>query len=248
MEVHAHTHTARKKWTHYFWEFLMLFLAVFCGFLAEYQLEHKIESDREKQFIISMVKEIQADTAQLHRIMNDSVRKFSLDTLTRILYTGNTKTINTRYAYYLYRKNVSLVNIMNFTNNTLSQLKNGGNMRLIKNRDVVDSLNMLDNWISSIGRQVENYLSAMRATLAMGAKIFNEGYYRMDGKYMGVEYPLTRPDPPVFMTRDNNQLIEFANLLSLQTTILFRYHQMLNNYGKLAERLIPYLKKEYHLK
>ena len=31
MEVHAHTHTARKKWTHYFWEFIMLFLAVFCG-------------------------------------------------------------------------------------------------------------------------------------------------------------------------------------------------------------------------
>ena len=30
MEVHAHTHTARKKWTHYFWKFLMLFLAVLC--------------------------------------------------------------------------------------------------------------------------------------------------------------------------------------------------------------------------
>jgi len=26
MEVHAHAHTARKRWTHYFWEFLMLFL------------------------------------------------------------------------------------------------------------------------------------------------------------------------------------------------------------------------------
>ena len=48
MEVHAHTHTSRKKWTHYFWEFLMLSLAVFCGFFAEYQLEHKIEKDREK--------------------------------------------------------------------------------------------------------------------------------------------------------------------------------------------------------
>ena len=22
MEVHAHSHTPRKKWTHYFWEFL----------------------------------------------------------------------------------------------------------------------------------------------------------------------------------------------------------------------------------
>ena len=49
MEVHAHTHTPRKKWTHYFWEFLMLFLAVFAGFLAEYQLEHKIEKDRARQ-------------------------------------------------------------------------------------------------------------------------------------------------------------------------------------------------------
>ena len=28
----------------------MLFLAVFCGFFAEYQLEHKIEKDREKEF------------------------------------------------------------------------------------------------------------------------------------------------------------------------------------------------------
>jgi hypothetical protein len=25
MEVHAHSHTPEKKWTHYFWEFLMLF-------------------------------------------------------------------------------------------------------------------------------------------------------------------------------------------------------------------------------
>jgi len=39
MEVHRHAHTDRKKWTHYLWEFLMLFLAVFCGFLAENQRE-----------------------------------------------------------------------------------------------------------------------------------------------------------------------------------------------------------------
>ena len=52
MEIHHHAHGSdpdsstssghrgRKKWTHYFWEFLMLFLAVFCGFLAENQREH----------------------------------------------------------------------------------------------------------------------------------------------------------------------------------------------------------------
>ena len=66
MEVHHHAHTSRKKWTHYFWEFLMLFLAVFYGFLAEYGLEHKIEKDREKQFIISLVNDIKADIAHLN--------------------------------------------------------------------------------------------------------------------------------------------------------------------------------------
>ncbi|MEJ7674922.1 MAG: hypothetical protein WKF59_20040 [Chitinophagaceae bacterium] len=41
-----HSTKEKKTWKSYFWEFLMLFLAVFCGFLAEYQLEHKIEKDR----------------------------------------------------------------------------------------------------------------------------------------------------------------------------------------------------------
>ena len=48
MEVHHHSHTACKKIAHYIWEFLMLFLAVFCGFLAENQREHMIEHRREK--------------------------------------------------------------------------------------------------------------------------------------------------------------------------------------------------------
>ncbi len=51
MEVHHHSnHGGKKNWKSYFWEFLMLFLAVFCGFLAEYQLEHKIERDRAKEY------------------------------------------------------------------------------------------------------------------------------------------------------------------------------------------------------
>ena len=43
MEVHAHTHTPRKKWTHYFWEFLMLFLDEFCGLLPGLKRELYIE-------------------------------------------------------------------------------------------------------------------------------------------------------------------------------------------------------------
>ena len=69
MEVHAHTHTPRKKWTHYFWEFLMLFLAVTLGFLVENQREHYIEHQREKQFVKSLFNDIKSDTANIAKII-----------------------------------------------------------------------------------------------------------------------------------------------------------------------------------
>ena len=51
MEVHHHGHVhEKKKWKEYLFQFLMLFLAVFCGFLAEYQLEQvltgKLQSNK----------------------------------------------------------------------------------------------------------------------------------------------------------------------------------------------------------
>jgi hypothetical protein len=77
MEVHHHSHLASsethiptsrgKKWKHYFWEFLMLFLAVFCGFLAENQREHIIEHQREKKFARRLVSDLQQDTAFLNK-------------------------------------------------------------------------------------------------------------------------------------------------------------------------------------
>ena len=67
MEVHHHAHTPRKKWAHYFWEFFMLFLAVFCGMLAEYKLEHIIEHQREKKYIHSLIKDVELDIAALQK-------------------------------------------------------------------------------------------------------------------------------------------------------------------------------------
>jgi predicted MPP superfamily phosphohydrolase len=65
MDVHHHSHTERKKWAHYFWEFLMLFLAVFCGFLAENQRRHMVEHQREKQYMGSLLSDLAADTTVL---------------------------------------------------------------------------------------------------------------------------------------------------------------------------------------
>src|SRR3982750_1889637 len=57
MEVHKHPHhvTHKKKWGEYLLEFLMLFLAVFLGFLAENLREQTVEHHREKEYVQSLV-------------------------------------------------------------------------------------------------------------------------------------------------------------------------------------------------
>src|SRR4249920_1595533 len=100
MEVHAHSHTARKKSTHYFWEFLMLFLAVFCGFLAENQREHLVEHQREKKFMMSLRQDLEHDTSQLSG--NIEAWNFfykNIDSL-RTFVEPTFKTENTEKAYY----------------------------------------------------------------------------------------------------------------------------------------------------
>ncbi len=156
MDIHQHTHTPRKKWTHYFWEFLMLFLAVFCGFLAEYQLEHKIEKNRESQFINSLLNDIKADTARLNNlIINRTARESRLDSLQLLLNSPSPE--NYTKEIYFFAVTAARTNTIRFIPNdgTMQQLKNSGGMRLIRKRNVADSIAKYDVTIRFLARQGE---------------------------------------------------------------------------------------------
>src|SRR4030088_31864 len=105
MEVPHHPHTERKKWTNYLWEFLMLFLAVFAGFLAENQREHYVERQREKQYMQSLLGDLAADTARFSSgILRKDGRIGAIDTIFRFFNTHpETKTISGRMFKTLRR-------------------------------------------------------------------------------------------------------------------------------------------------
>src|SRR6187431_3277401 len=139
MEVHHHAHTAGKKWTHYFWEFLMLFLAVFCGFLAEYQLEHMIERQRENKFAASMLNDLQEDTVDINNDQRWWTAQINrIDTILQELDQPDEK----RNMLVLYR-NVGYLrrfNSFEYHDRTVEQLKNAGYFRLFKKKNVAESL------------------------------------------------------------------------------------------------------------
>jgi len=136
MEVHAHTHSPRKKWTHYFWEFLMLFLAVFCGFLAEYQLEHKIEKDRAKELARSLYEELKEDSVNMavkvqNRLRQEASLKWLMKYFKDSSLTNVSKTFSIHYLYGIHFRTPSL-----FEPRTamLDQLKNSGSLRYFKSQ------------------------------------------------------------------------------------------------------------------
>ena len=95
MEVHKHPHhvTHKKKWGEYLLEFFMLFFAVFLGFVAENIRENTVEKHREKQFMVSLVKDLELDTSELSKSDNFRLQKIrALDTAIHIFS-------NTRYFH-----------------------------------------------------------------------------------------------------------------------------------------------------
>src|SRR5258706_1227338 len=129
MEVHAHTHTERKKWTHYLWEFLMLFLAVFCGFLAENLREHLVEHKREKQFIQSLVHDIEMDTIRLNYIMaGRNPRELRMGSLSRLINLPQPAP-HSPYIYFFNSTATTGIGFRFLSNDgPMQQLQNAGNL------------------------------------------------------------------------------------------------------------------------
>ena len=138
MELHHHAHTSRKKWTHYFWEFVMLFLAVFCGFLAEYQLEHKIERDRAKQFLQSMLVDVRTNINILDSLLiEDETMIANYDSLVNWLLLDSSTIDRGAFA-----RKMGAVWIRNYfvRKETYDQMKASGALRYVGNIEFLKKL------------------------------------------------------------------------------------------------------------
>ena len=117
----------------------MLFLAVFCGFLAENQREHMIENQREKKYIRSLYEDLKRDSIEL---ANDIDYRYGLSESARYLIAELDKAATITYTDSIYNQAYHLTANPRFeySNATIEQLKNSGLLRLIRKQGVVDSI------------------------------------------------------------------------------------------------------------
>ena len=263
MEVHHHSHTSRKKWTHYFWEFLMLFLAVFCGFLAEYQLEHKIEKNKEKQFMVSMIEDLKADTSAISILNKQRYGRLQMyDSLSNFIIEK--KYSENGDAFYYWGRNISRRAFFFSADGTMQQLKNSGGLRLISDQTISDKIIGYDVLYRNIMLQQDLEEVQLNEYRGIAARIFDAAVFSkmtrgLTNERPGANYQLKdstillsgffeRPtDNPQLKDSSPIALNELANKLNYWAAGSLRLLQLLEQLKKMAVELIGLIKKEYHL-
>jgi hypothetical protein len=259
MEVHHHSHTARKKWTHYFWEFLMLFLAVFCGFLAEYQLEHKIEHDREKVFMKSMLDDLRKDTANINAsVAGNRLLLEGLDTLLDLLSSPQ-QDINYQRRIYIYSAKYTYWYMpMQFSELTLSQLKFSGAFRLIKKHAVAAGILQYEQGIEAVKYNYDLLLNYYHAFEPTNKELFNMSLARKSFKAIEHDFKTVFLPYSEFEklfdngnyldTKDPKLLSKYHDDVLYYQTTLSNTANFVNDQKRLADSLIRLIRTNYHIK
>jgi hypothetical protein len=221
----------------------MLFLAVFCGFLAEYKLEHTIEHQREKQYMSSMAEDLVTDSAMYAE--NYRLRKSRIEMIDSLV-AFMSRPVTGGYlneAYYFARSISPPLNI--FPNDrTIQQLKSSGNLRLIRNRDISNHIMAYDQKVRQVQFEMGDEVEIRAEYRILARKIFDTRVFQEMIKSDTISKPLG--NPALFST-DPVLINEFIGALQYSK----RVHQaQLIRSGELLEQSIQLRKliiTEYHL-
>ena len=255
MEVHHHshlasgeTHSARKKWTHYFWEFLMLFLAVTLGFFVENQREHYIEGKREKEYIRSMIEDLKTDTKYFAaEISGRNQNRIMTDSLIYLLSKKDRTEFEQQRMYYFARYCIARVDLPQFHDRTYDQMKSSGNLRLIHGKNIADSISDYYFNAKEIQVNINQTQARILTTIEFEGKVFDGIVFQ---QILNKDnFTFNQPgDNPKLMTDDkiiiNELIIRLHYLISISAFTELYFKKM----NAQAMQLISFLQEQYHIK
>ena len=257
MEVHHHAHTARKKWTHYFWEFLMLFLAVFCGFLAENQREHIVEDKRGKEYAEGLMKDLQNDTAQIKKAMHfEDKTLLYIDSLVNVTCKPDPFSYGSKLYFYL-KMAFSFYSI-DWRKATINQLINSGNLRYFTNRDLANKISTYNTSANSVIWLEEIIALGRNNAAVFRDQVLKAGYTYAFNSYTAEEILDGYGSPFIdslinskmsFQKKDLDLLNTSVNLIigTVSPRKYLKTHYYPDALNE-AKEIMELLKKEYHLK
>jgi len=254
MEVHHHSHHP-KNWKEYVTEFLMLFCAVFAGFLAESYLEYRTERHKEHDYLVSLVSDLKIDSADI-TIKAANMQMFfdKLIDFSNLVYKDDWMEKYADSAYILSEQALCLEITLQYADGTIDQLKNAGGFRLIKNqvitqkiKEYIKAQSRMKNQELGVNNIQETY-SNLRNNLIYN-KVFtykgdvSKGYFEV-GLQSGKLDSIKAKTGSKFLSNNQKDFVILANNATHYASVTYVYKEMAEAQKQKAVELIHLIEEE----
>lgn len=226
---------------HYIFEFIMVFLALYLGFLTDNLRERMAEKKRERVYMQNMLEDIKTDIGLYNQYTQNNKEVFELiNTLVVLIKSADRKQHIAKLAYTA-RMVLPQFKQLVPTARTYEQMKSSGSLRLISNQDVANSISYYYYSINDLNKYNESIMVwATDYGNEMG-KIFDAGLLLSIIK----EKKEIAADASALLTEDPIVINELINSAQYLYGALVLGETIGNERCMAARKLIDLIKKEY---
>lgn len=243
MEVHHHPDLKhkRKHFREYLIEFVMIFLAVSLGFLAENFREWRVNREKERNYIENLSRDLKGEQSALETTIqaNDAMNT-AIDSFIKIRSLDfNVKANNDLFFKLFADTKMYSPNIFKPNEVTLSQIRSTGGFNIIRPKiaDMIAELDMSD----------QNIKWGEKFPYTHGEETFRMIYELTDYPAMWTPKGELRSTLPQLDTSDPKKLLRFFNLSADLMYTMKGYNDYLKNHLTLVKKVIKALDDEYRL-
>ena len=247
-QQHLDQFSPKKKWYVYFIDFIMLFVAVTLGFLAENVRDQQTDKNREISYLKNVHEDLLVDLNKFEYVISsNNFRLLRLDSL----HMEINKVSPDLPSLYYYIRNLALRTTFESSHLGLDQIKASGGFRLIQNAKIIAGIQDYERRLNSAMKLEEIRERTLEQARFKMAVVFDAGtLYQMtknQSMFKGektVRYKRPAHAAP-FVVGDRetfNELINFVNL-GLNTNI--HLNDSFNELKSIAKALDAEIMEEY---
>ncbi len=245
MEVHHHPNAEKKNFKEYMLEFLMIFLAVTMGFFAESLRENMADREKEKEYIQSLVQNLKDDTSTMNNVVAENTMK--LEKLKEVMSFSlkNLSDPAIRKLFYRTCNFIGYYAVFKSNDATMLQLKNSGGLRLIKRKNVADSISFYDYNVKIIYAAEVFYSNTTDYAIKADREVLDHST-TYDSSYFKNDSLTDKPLP--FINNDPQKIKMLFNMVDFEIGATKLYVSNIQRRLPFATRLIAFLTNEYDIK
>lgn len=236
----------------------MIFLAVTMGFFAENIREKVTGHHKEREYMAGVVQDLRADTAELaHAITGWNQSNSEVDSmLTYLKKDLSPSTVN--ILYNLLNNNFFHFNLFKYNDKTIQEMKSSGDFRLVRNRDITDSIMAFDADMKYILIVEQDIKEFMVDSKNMESKIFDfsqlntnpSDYSQLHGNtslLLNLQRLPELQNKGALLTTDKQTIAEYYNKLYTLHKLSVYYAYLFTEGNRKGTILLQQIQKHYHL-